>query len=157
LLEPAASATVQTVGEALNSARAQVHDFQQFMLLVGLLALLVAGIGILNAMQSMLAFRRLEIAMLKAIGYRHWSLYGLFGGEAVAIGVMGGVSGTLLGAVASKLITDALARALAIQVQFVLDPGTLLGGVVLGIGATLVLAMLPIVRAAAFRPLELLR
>ncbi len=150
-------ANIQTVQEALNSAQVQVHDFRQFMLLVGLLALLVAGIGILNAMQSMLAFRRLEIAMLKAIGYRHWTLYGLFGGEALIIGFLGGVAGTLLGALVSKVITDALATALAIQVQFVLDPGTLLGGVLLGIGATLVFAVLPIVRAASFRPLELLR
>jgi putative ABC transport system permease protein len=150
-------ANVQTVQEALDTARQQVHDFQQFMLLVGLMALLVAGIGILNAMQSMLAFRRLEIAMLKAIGYRRGTLYGLFSGEAFLIGVMGGVAGTLLGALASKLITDALAKALAIQVQFKLDPGTLVGGVALGVGATLVFSVLPIVRAAAFRPLELLR
>jgi predicted lysophospholipase L1 biosynthesis ABC-type transport system permease subunit len=150
-------ANVQTVQEALNAARQQVHDFQQFMLLVGLMALLVAGIGILNAMQSMLAFRRLEIAMLKAIGFRHWTLYGLFGGEALLIGLLGGVSGTILGAITSKLITDALAKALAIQVDFKLDPGTLLGGVALGVGATLVFSVLPIVRAAAFRPLELLR
>jgi putative ABC transport system permease protein len=150
-------ANVQTVQEALDAARQQVHDFQQFMLLVGLMALLVAGIGILNAMQSMLAFRRLEIAMLKAIGFRHWTLYGLFGGEALLIGLLGGVSGTVLGALASKLITNALAKALAIQVDFKLDPGTLLGGVALGVGATLVFAILPIVRAAAFRPLELLR
>jgi putative ABC transport system permease protein len=88
-------ANVQTVQEALNAARQQVHDFQQFMLLVGLMALLVAGIGILNAMQSMLAFRRLEIAMLKAIGFRHWTLYGLFGGEALLTGLLGGVSGTI--------------------------------------------------------------
>lgn len=151
------TANVQTVQQALDTARQQVHDFQQFMLLVGLMALLVAGIGILNAMQSMLAFRRLEIAMLKAIGYRRRTLYGLFSGEALLIGLMGGVIGTLLGALASKLITDALAKALAIQVQFKLDPGTLLGGVALGVGATLVFSVLPIVRAAAFRPLELLR
>jgi putative ABC transport system permease protein len=150
-------ANVQTVQEALDSARQQVHDFQQFMLLVGLMALLVAGIGILNAMQSMLAFRRLEIAMLKAIGYRRGTLYVLFSGEALLIGLMGGIAGTILGAIASKLITDALAKALAIQVQFRLDPGTLVGGVALGIGATLVFSVLPIVRAAEFRPLELLR
>src|SRR5205807_6779299 len=62
-------ATVQTVQESLQATQAEVHDFRQFMLLVGLLALLVAGIGILNAIQSMLAWRRLEIAMLKAVGF----------------------------------------------------------------------------------------
>jgi putative ABC transport system permease protein len=150
-------ATVQTVQEALQATEQQVHDFRQFLLLVGLLALLVAGIGILNAVQSMLAWRRLEIAMLKAVGFPQVSLYGLFGGEALLLGVAGGIAGTALGAVSSKLITDALARALAVQVTFQLDPGTLAGGVALGAGATLIFSVLPIARAAAFRPLEILR
>lgn len=150
-------ATIQTVQEALQSANAQVHDFRQFMLLVGLLALLIAGIGILNAMQSLLAWRRLEIAMLKAIGYQQGYLYLLFGAEALLLGFLGGVAGTILGALGSKLISDALARALALQVNFQFDLGTLVGGVVLGMGATLIFAVLPIVRAASFRPLELLR
>jgi len=151
------AATVQTVQEALQSAQSDVHDFRQFMLLVGLLALLIAGIGILNAMQSMLVRRRLEIAMLKAMGFRQPTLYGLFGGEALLIGLIGGVAGTFVGAVMSKVITEALARALAIQVTFVLDLGTLASGVALGIGAALVFAVLPIVQAAGFRPLEILR
>jgi putative ABC transport system permease protein len=150
-------ATVQTVQEALQATEQEVHDFRQFMLLVGLLALLVAGIGILNAMQSMLAWRRLEIAMLKAVGFPRISLFGLFGAEALLLGIAGGVAGSVLGAASSKVITEALARALAVQVTFVLDLGTLFAGVVLGAAATLVFAVLPIVRAASFRPLEILR
>ncbi|MDQ3899997.1 MAG: FtsX-like permease family protein [Actinomycetota bacterium] len=127
------------------------------MLLVGLLALLIAGIGTLNAMQSMLARRRLEIAMLKALGFGQGTMFALFGGEAAAVGLAGGIFGSVVGAGVSKLVTDAIARAEALQVVFVLDAGTLAAGVLLGIGATLVFAVLPIVRAAAFRPLELLR
>ncbi|MBV9279704.1 MAG: FtsX-like permease family protein [Chloroflexi bacterium] len=151
------AATVQTVQEALQTTQSNVHDFDQFMLLVGLLALLIAGIGTLNAMQSMLARRRLEIAMLKAMGFGQSTLYGLFGMEALIIGLIGGVVGTALGAVMSKVISDALARAEAIQVTFVLDRTTLIAGVGLGVGAALVFAVLPIVRAAGFRPLEILR
>jgi putative ABC transport system permease protein len=150
-------ATVQTVQQALQSAQQQVHDFKQFMLLVGLMALLIAGIGILNAMQSMLAWRRLEIAMLKAMGYPRGALYAMFGGEALLLGILGGVAGTALGAVVSKAITSALATALAVTVVFKLDGATLLGGVALGVGATLLFSLMPIVRAAAYRPIEILR
>ncbi len=150
-------ATVQTVQEAMRSTQQQVHDFQQFMLLVGLMALLIAGIGILNAMQSMLTWRRLEIAMLKAVGFRRRSLYVLFGGEALLLGLVGGAVGAAIGASISKAVTDALARAMAIQVVFKFDTGSLLGGVALGIGATLLFSLMPIVRAAGFRPLEILR
>jgi putative ABC transport system permease protein len=150
-------AQIQTVQQALNDAQAQVHDFRQFMLLVGLLALAIAGVGILNAMQSILAWRKLEIAVLKSIGYPQRTLYVLFGLEAVLLGLLGGVIGTVAGALGSKVVTDALARALGVQVAFQLDAGTLASGIALGIGATLIFAVLPIVRAAHFRPLEILR
>lgn len=150
-------ATVQTVREALQSAQLQVHDFRQFMLLVGLLALLISGIGILNAMQSALARRRLEIAMLKTIGFGNRALYAMIGGEALLLGALGGVAGTALGAIASTVITQTLAAALAIQVTFQLDATTLVSGVVLGTAATVIFALLPMARAASYRPLEVLR
>ncbi|HEX8919637.1 MAG TPA: FtsX-like permease family protein [Chloroflexota bacterium] len=151
------TATVQTVAEALQADEQQVHDFNQFMLLVGLLALLIAGIGTLNAMQSMLARRRLEIAMLKTFGFGAGALYVLFGGEAVMIGFIGGVIGTAAGAGASKVVSDALARAEALQIVYVLDTRTLIAGVALGVGAALVFAVLPVVQAAGIRPIEILR
>lgn len=151
------AASVQTVTEALQADEAQVLDFRQFLLMVGLLALLIAGVGTLNAMQSMLVRRRLEIAMLKALGFGRASLYALFGTEAVLLGLVGGVLGTIVGVLVSKLITDTLASALGIQVMFVFDGTIVVSGVVLGVGVTLVFALLPIVRAADYRPLELLR
>lgn len=150
-------ATVQTVQQSLDETKAETHDFQQFMLLVALLALLTAGIGTFNAIQSLLVRRRLEIAMLKAVGFRQGALYALFGGEAVVIGVVGGAAGTLIGVLISRTVTDVLARAMALQVPYVLDGGTLLQGVAVGLGSTLAFALLPIVRAADFRPIEMLR
>lgn len=150
-------AQVQTVSESLQSTETEVHDFRQFLLLVGLLALLVAGIGILNAMQSLLTWRRLEIAMLKALGFGQGTLYALFGGEAVVLGLVGGVVGVVVGALAGSFITGALARALALQVTFVVDGLTLLAGVLLGVGATAIFAVFPVVRAAEVRPLEIMR
>ncbi len=150
-------ATIQTVQQSLDETKAETHDFQQFMLLVALLALLTAGIGTFNAMQSLLVRRRLEIAMLKAIGFRQGALYALFGGEAIAIGVAGGIAGTLIGVLVSRTVTDVLAQAMALQVPYALDGGTLLEGVAVGLGSTFAFALLPIVRAADFRPIEMLR
>jgi putative ABC transport system permease protein len=150
-------ATIQTVQQSLDETKAETHDFQQFMLLVALLALLTAGIGTFNAIQSLLVRRRLEIAMLKAIGFRQGTLYALFGGEAVVIGLAGGVLGTLVGVLISRTVTDVLAQAMALQVPYVLDGGTVLEGVAVGLGSTLAFALLPIVRAADFRPIEMLR
>src|SRR5438309_4404771 len=51
------TATTEIYTLSLHDALPIFHDFQQFLLIVGLLALLIAGIGILNAMQSILAMR----------------------------------------------------------------------------------------------------
>ncbi|MGH2443105.1 MAG: FtsX-like permease family protein, partial [Chloroflexota bacterium] len=80
-----------------------------------------------------------------------------FGGEALVIGLIGGILGTALGAAASEIITTAIANAVAVQVSVALDAGTLLGGIALGIVATLIFAVLPIARSASLRPLEILR
>lgn len=150
-------ATIQTVQQSLDQTRAETHDFQQFMLLVALLALLTAGIGTFNAIQSLLMRRRLEIAMLKAIGFRQETLYRLFGGEALLIGLAGGAAGTGVGVLVSRSVTDILAQAMALQVPYVLDVGTVIEGMAVGVGSTLAFALLPIVRAAEFRPIEMLR
>lgn len=150
-------ATIQTVQQSLDETKSETHDFQQFMLLVALLALLTAGIGTFNAIQSLLVQRRLEIAMLKAIGFRQGTLYALFGGEAVVMGLAGGVAGTLLGVLVSRTVTDVLAQAMALQVPYVIDASTILEGIAVGLGSTLAFALLPIVRAAHFRPIEMLR
>lgn len=150
-------ATVQTVQQSLDETRSETHDFQQFMLLVALLALLTAGIGTFNAIQSLLMRRRLDIAMLKATGFGQGTLYVLFGGEALLIGLAGGLVGTLAGIAVSHTVTDVLARAMALQVPYVVDVATVAEGVAVGLGSTLAFALLPIVRAAEFRPIEMLR
>ncbi|MBJ7608212.1 MAG: FtsX-like permease family protein [Candidatus Dormibacteraeota bacterium] len=150
-------ASVTTVDEALQSAQQQVHDFREYTLLTGLVTLLVAGVGIFNVMHSVLASRYLEIAMLKAIGYRPRSMFTVLALEAAVIGLAGGVVGTLVGLAVSGGITAAVARAVAIQAPLVIDAGTVALGVALGLGSTVVFALLPIVRAARLRPLSMLR
>ncbi|MDQ2960268.1 MAG: ABC transporter permease [Candidatus Dormibacteraeota bacterium] len=150
-------ASVSTVEEALQSAQQQVHDFHVYTLLTGLVTLLVAGVGIFNVMHSVLASRYLEIAMLKAIGYRPRSIFAVLTVEAAVIGLAGGVTGTLIGLAVSGGITWAVARAVAIQAPLVIDGGTIVLGLALGLGSTVVFALLPIVRAARLRPLSMLR
>lgn len=150
-------ASVTTVDEALQSAQQQVHDFREYTLLTGLVTLLVAGVGIFNVMHSVLASRYLEIAMLKAIGYRPRSIFTVLAVEAAVLGLGGGVIGTVVGLAVSGGITSAVAQVAAIQAPLVIDAGTVVLGLALGLGSTVLFALLPIVRAARLRPLSMLR
>src|ERR1019366_8015592 len=66
---------VQTAADALKSTQDQVDLIKKFLEIAGLLALLIGGVGIVNTMQVLLSRRRVEIAMLKTVGYRRFDLY----------------------------------------------------------------------------------
>ncbi len=128
-----------------------------FLEIVGLLALLIGGVGIVNTIQVTLQRRRLEIAMLKTSGYQRRDLLGLYGMETGLIGLMGGVVGAIAGAGVSFVVNAVLARALQIDLQVTIDARTLLAGVAVGFVTALIFGLLPIAQASAARPIAVLR
>lgn len=64
---------------------------------IGLIALVIASLGITNAMLAAVRERRREIGVLKAIGARDSDVLRVFLVEAVVLGLVGGVLGTLAG------------------------------------------------------------
>ncbi len=135
----------------------QVQDIRYFLQIVGLLALLIGGVGILNTMQVALRRRRTEIAMLKTAGYRRGDLFGLFGLEAGLIGLIGGLVGAVAGAGVGVLVTNLMAQALQTQMSATIDGPTLAWGVAVGFGTALIFGLLPIVQASQVRPQAVLR
>jgi ABC-type antimicrobial peptide transport system permease subunit len=141
----------------LRQRQRQVDQLRLFLHLVGLLALFIGGVGIINTMQVMLRRRQIEIAMLKAAGYRQGDLNALFGLEAALLGIMGGVIGAGAGVGASYLVRAVMARAFFLDLAVILDPLTIASGVVVGLVTALIFGLLPIVRASGERPLAVLR
>jgi ABC-type antimicrobial peptide transport system permease subunit len=150
-------ATVSTVKQALSSDQKASQDLTQFLSVAGLAALLIGGIGIINAMQVSLARRRLEIAMLKTTGYRRQDLYLLYGLEAALLGFMGGVAGAVAGIVLSDGVRVLVENVASVQIDFVLSPEVILAGVGIGVATTCIFAILPIVRLSRVRPVAVLR
>ncbi len=64
---------------------------------LGGIALLVAGFGIANAMVMAIYERTREIGLMKAVGARNRDVLFVFLAEAGGIGLIGGISGLLLG------------------------------------------------------------
>ena len=150
-------AAIQTTKELLAANQSQVQMVSYFLEIVGLLALLIGGVGIVNTIQVTLQRRRLEIAMLKTSGYQRRDLLGLYGMETGLIGLMGGVVGAIAGAGVSFVVNAVLARALQIDLQVTIDARTLLAGVAVGFVTALIFGLLPIAQASAARPIAVLR
>jgi putative ABC transport system permease protein len=149
--------TVTTTKDALQANETSVQQIRYFLQVVGLLALLIGGIGIVNTMQVLLRRRQIEIAMLKTAGYRLWELYLLFGIEAGLLGLLGGIVGAAAGIGVSLLVKGLVENALVLSLPSAIDPFTVLSGVAVGFFTALIFGLLPIVQTSQIRPIAVLR
>ncbi len=88
-------------------------------------ALLAAGIGIMNIMLVSVTERTREIGIRKAVGATRRSIVSQFLSEAVVISVLGGLIGILFGLIAGNILAVALE----------IDPVIQLGWIGFGIAA----------------------
>ena len=130
--------------------------------LFALILLLMAGFSIAQTFFRLIAERRLELTILRALGARRRDLRRLVLLEAAAVGLFGGVAGTVAGAgIAVGLSTWASANLPELPFtpeRLVALPAWLLGtAVVLGVVASVLGAWWPANRAAAADPATALR
>ncbi|GHO52444.1 ABC transporter permease [Ktedonobacter robiniae] len=150
-------ANVRTVDDAVKNQQATIDNIRKFLEIAGLLALLIGGVGIVNTMQVLLSRRKTEIAMLKTTGYRRFDLYLLFGLEAALLGLVGGVLGAATSVGVSYLVRNIVQNTFLLNIPFILDYTTIVGGVIIGVATSLIFGLLPIVQAANIRPLNVIR
>jgi putative ABC transport system permease protein len=118
---------------------------------VCLLSLVVGGIGILNIMLVSVTERTREIGIRKALGAKRRRILGQFATEAVALSLVGGVIGIVIG------------FTLAFLGRWVLDFPTVVPAWAVGIsvlmssGVGLIFGIYPAARAAKLDPVEAMR
>jgi len=83
---------------------------QLFLTSIAAISLLVAGIGIMNIMTVSVMERTREIGIIKAIGAKERTILTMFLGEALLIGLMGGLIGILSGYGFAQLFSIILSR-----------------------------------------------
>jgi putative ABC transport system permease protein len=130
--------------------------------LIGVLALLMGGFIIFNTFRTIVAERRRDIGMLRALGASRSTILGVILSEGLVQGVAGTVVGLLLGylfgLLAVTLMSPLLKQFLNLTVGSpVVTPGLLIGSIALGVGVTLLAGLLPAVSATRVTPLDALR
>ena len=123
-----------------------------FAVLVGVvgLALVVAGIVIMNIMLMAVSERTREIGLRKALGARRRDILWQMLSESVALSVLGGAAGTALGAVAA-LALDRFA-----PVPAVVHPWSVILAITMTAAVGLFFGLYPAARAAALDPIDAL-
>jgi putative ABC transport system permease protein len=129
---------------------------------VGMIAIVVAALGIINTMVMSIMERYSEIGIMKAVGASDKDIKKIFFFETSMIGFVGGVLGLALGWVVSVLINQVVNAFLAGEgvpfIQFFNFPLWLcLGAVLFAVIVSLVAGIYPAARAARVDPVVALR
>lgn len=154
---------VESLKALLDMANRGTVVLQTMLGSVGTLALLVASLGIANTMIMAVYERTKEIGVLKAIGAAPRQIRALFVVEASLIGLIGGVTGTLLGWLLGKGLNILILQILRWQdvdikgTFFVVSWWLALGALAFAALVGLLAGLYPAARAARLAPLDALR
>src|SRR5262249_54375401 len=130
---------------------------------VGMVALVVAGLGIINTMLMAVLERYKEIGVYKALGASNGDIRVLFLAEAGLVGLLGSLSGLALGFVVSwgiDIVVNELAHRQGIDekmVFFAFPPLLVFGTALFAIIVSMVSGLYPAERAARVDPVRVLR
>ena len=134
-----------------------VSRMGQFLALVALAALAIAGIGIGNGVTGFLEARRGTIATLKILGATGTDIARVFGLQIVVASLMAIALGLALGLAATPVIGLALRGVLPVSAGVVFDPVALGTAAAQGLLIALTFAAPPLLRARAWPAMALLR
>ncbi len=130
--------------------------------LLGYLTLFMGAFIIFNTFRTIVAERRHDIGMLRAIGASRGTIVGMILSEGLVQGVVGTAIGLLLGYLLGvgiiALMNPFMRQFLNYRIGApVIEPGLVIVSVVLGVGVTLFAGLLPSLSASRVTPLEVLR
>lgn len=163
LLERIRAALLPGAGVVRAASRSEALEqmtraFNLNLAALSLLALFVGMFLIYNTMTFSVVQRRGLIGILRTLGVTRGEVFTLVLSEALLIGLIGTVGGTLLGVVLGRglvrLVTQTindLYFVLSVR-ELAIEPPVLLKGVVLGLGATLLAALTPAFEATTAQP-----
>ena len=151
--------TGQTVeNESTNSVNQALSFFSTALLVFAFISLFVGGFTIFNTFSIIVGQRTRELALLRIVGASRRQVFGSVLAEAAITGLVSSVIGLGLGVLAA-LGLQALLRGFGITLppgSLVFEPRTVLVGLAVGIGVTVVAAIGPARNAVRISPVAAL-
>lgn len=149
----------QLAAESSAAVRDGMGAFTQILLGFAGVSLLVGSFVIWNTFNILVAQRRREVALLRAVGGTRRQVLGGVLGEAALVGLLASGVGLLSGVGLAAGIR-ALLKLIGIEIPstaVALEPRTVIAALAVGLGVTLVAAFAPAWAATRVAPMEALR
>lgn len=154
--------TVGTQMTADTQMFASLQLGQAMMSLFGVMALFMGGFIIFNTFRTIVAERRRDIGMLRALGANRRTIIGIILTEGLLQGIIGTALGLffgyLMGAGIVKIAGPVMSQFINLTMgEPVVSPGLIIGSIILGVGVTVSAGLFPALSASKVTPLEALR
>ncbi len=148
---PGLNIEVHTGKQLIESMTHQKNIFTWTLALIGCIALLVSGIGIMNVMLVSVSERKREIGIRLAIGARRKDITVMFLCEAIILSVSGGVLGVVIALMISGVVANFL------QWPLIISFIAIFSGLVVSILTGIFFGYYPAYKAAHLNPIDVLR
>lgn len=154
---PTAGFDIRTRDRASPGADRFVRQMSDFLTLVGLAALVIAGIGIAGGVSSYLDQRRASIATLKVLGATSADIVRIYAMQIGVAALAGSLAGLAAGVLVTPLLASALQGLLPVESGFIISPPALLLAASYGLLVAFAFAAAPLLRARTFPAMALMR
>ncbi|QNE04699.1 ABC transporter permease [Croceicoccus marinus] len=154
---PIAGWEYRTRDRASPGADRLMANMGQFLTLVGLAALFIAGIGIAGAVTSWLESRRTSIATLKVLGASSGDVMRIHVVQVVAAALVGVIAGLVLGYLAVPVLASLLEGMLPVEARFSFDVLALARAAGFALLVALIFAAPPLIAAREVTAMALFR
>jgi putative ABC transport system permease protein len=136
--------------EIMQSALKEMKQFVVSIMIIGIIAILASGIGIMNVTLATIFSRVREIGIRRALGATRADIVWQFVSEAMMLGMIGGLGGTGLGILGIWYLAPKEERMAPISLLHV---G---GALLIALGTGFLFALYPAYKASRFDPVEAL-
>ncbi len=152
--EGVGSDSVDEIKRNWNSALTNLY---KFLGLAALMALLLGSVGVASAIHVYVSQRLTTVAVLRCVGARVRTTFGVYMVQAVVLGLVGSTVGAVLGLAVQQLVPVVLADFLPVDVRFAVSVSAVLFGVAVGTAVTVLFALLPLLAVRRATPMMALR
>ncbi|MEK7139531.1 MAG: ABC transporter permease [Patescibacteria group bacterium] len=147
---------VHTAAEAQDLLTTIVGGVTLLLIALAAISLIVGGVGIMNIMYVTVTERTAEIGLRKAVGATQRDILWQFLAEAVAVTLLGGIVGVILGLLVTGVVSVGAASQ-GYNFPFIISWSGIALAVGFSVGVGIIFGYYPAKRAAGLDPIEALR
>jgi putative ABC transport system permease protein len=159
-LQQIPGAQVVTMTEMMGTFLNLLGSVRTLAQSVGLVALTISFLMVLNTLLAAVTERTSELSIMRALGASRPQIFMLLGVESVLLAMLGSGAGLLVTAVGGGILEDCARSMVPLAPKgrlLVLEGGTVLGCLLLGVAVGMVASLYPAWRASCIEPSYALR